>query len=181
MIINWYGNGCYKVQASGFDIVIDPESSQSGSRLKGNLTLHTVSSFPAVAEETEIIGPGEYEVSGIVIRGASAAETTPSELHTIYRVVVDDLQLGFLGNTGVEMGEKELDMLGEIDILFVPSNDIGAKLIKSVGPKMVVPGWGDPMSIAKDMGVKPEPQEKLVIKKKDLEEVEGLKVVILES
>ena len=181
MIINWYGSGCYKVQASGFDIVIDPESSESGKRLKGDLTIRTTSPFPFENVEGEISGPGEYEISGAVVRGAMAPGSGAKELRTVYRVVVDDIRLGFLGDVPSELGEKELDTLGEIDILFIPSNAIGAKLARSIEPKLVVPGWGDPMKAATDIGQKPESQEKLVIKKKDIDEVEGIKVVVLES
>lgn len=181
MIINWYGGGCYKVQASGFDVVIDPESSESGKRLKGDLVIRTTSPFPAESVEGEIFGPGEYEISGVVVRGAMAPGNGPKELHTVYRVVADDLRLGFLGDISSELNEKALDTLGEIDILFIPSNTMGAKLAKSVEPKLVVPGWGDPMKAATDIGQKPDPQEKLVIKKKDIDEVEGMKVVILKS
>lgn len=182
MIINWYGGGCYKVAAAGFDLVVDPQSSDSGSRLKADLLVRTAVPFPLDnVASGEIIGPGEYEMSGVVVRGAPAAENGPKELRTIYKVLIDDITLGFIGDSSGELSEKALDMLGEIDILFVPSNAMGAKFIKQVGPKVAVPGWGDPIKVAGDIGQKPEAQEKLVIKKKDIEAMDGLKVVILES
>lgn len=181
MIINWYGGGCYKIQASGFDIVIDPESSQSGSRLKGNLLLKTTSSFPVTEKENEIAGPGEYEISGVVVRGSATSESSSKEIKTAYMVYADGIRLGFLGNISSDLDEKALDALGEIDILFVPSNSYGAKLAKSIEPKIVIPGWGDPKKVALDMGAKGEPQEKLVIKKKEVDEIEGMNVIVLES
>ncbi|MDD5098911.1 MAG: MBL fold metallo-hydrolase [Candidatus Colwellbacteria bacterium] len=181
MIINWYGNGCYKVQASGFDIVVDPDSSQSGSRLKGNLILKTSSPFPIIEKENEIAGPGEYEISGAVVRGSVAPGSSREKIKTVYRVVADGIRLGFLGDISSDLDEKALDSLGEVDILFVPSNPHGAKLAKTVEPKIVVPGWGDPKKVALDMGAKTDAQEKLVVKKKDMDEVEGMSVVILKS
>ncbi|MCK9187399.1 MAG: MBL fold metallo-hydrolase [Candidatus Colwellbacteria bacterium] len=91
------------------------------------------------------------------------------------------MAFAFLGNISAELSEKALEALGEIDILFVPSNDIANKLVKSVDPKIVIPGWGDPKKVMADIGQKPDPQEKLVIKKKDFEEIEGLRLIVLKN
>ncbi|MDD3752665.1 MAG: MBL fold metallo-hydrolase [Candidatus Colwellbacteria bacterium] len=183
MIINWYGGGCYKMQASGVSIVTDPDSSGSGNRLKGDLVIKTEA--PVFADinnvvENEISTPGEFEISGTKIRG-TAIPAGKGIIKTAYRVEVDDMAFGFLGNVSAELSEKALEALGEIDILFVPSNDIANKLVKSVDPKIVIPGWGDPKKVMADIGQKPDPQEKLVIKKKDLEEIEGLRLIVLKN
>ncbi len=186
VIINWYGGGCYKVQTPGFDVVIDPESSGSGNRLKGNLTIRTSSKFSAdnisinnVAED-EIIGPGEYEISGVKVRGAGVSGPS-DEIHSVYKVVIDDVSIGVLGDIDIELNENALDVLSEIDILLVPSNGMTGKLVKSIEPKIVIPGWGDAKTAMGEMGQKPEPEEKLVIKKKDLEGMEGTRLVVLEK
>lgn len=184
MTINWYGGGCYKVQSSGLNIVVDPDSSAgSGGRLKGDLVIKTKLSLPIEVGNIaldEIVGPGEYEISGVKIRGV-AAPSASDEIKTAYRVTIDDVRLGFLGDVSAELDENSLDALGEIDILFVPSNAIAGKLIKSVAPKIAVPGWGDPKVVTADVGQKPDPQDKLVIKKKDLESEGGFRLIILEK
>jgi hypothetical protein len=188
VIINWYGGGCYKISASDADIVVDPSSSSgAGGRLKGDLVLKTAIPVPlelGKIEENEISIPGEYEISGVKIRGVAvpSGENSPSGMQKVaYRVVVDGLNLAFLGDIDAELSEKALDILGDIDILFVPSNKNSGKLIKSIDPSIAIPGWGDPKIVMAETGQKPDPQEKLVIKKKDLEAEEGFRLAVLKQ
>lgn len=186
MIINWYGGGCYKVQVSDFSLVVDPESSSgSGSRLKGDLVIKTSALLPqdnyTQTSHTEIIGPGEYEISGVKVKGAKTKESGKKELKSCFRVVIDDIKLGFLGNISEEPDEDALEVLSDVDILFIPSNKVGARLVKTIEPKIVIPGWGDPQSVKSEFGQEVEPQDKLTIKRKDVELIQGTKLVILES
>jgi hypothetical protein len=166
------------------NIVVDPDTSAgSGGRLKGELVLKTRVPAPVDINnvvEGEITVPGEYEISGVRIKGVMLP-SDGDELKTAFRVVVDDLALGFLGNASSELSEKVLESLGEIDVLFIPSNDISGKLVKAVAPKVAVPGWGDPARAMADIGQKPEPQDKIVIKKKDLESEEGFRLIVLKQ
>ena len=186
VIINWYDGGCYKVQTPDFSVVIDPESSGSGNRLKGDLTIRTSSKLGADnisinnVVEDEISGPGEYEIAGVTVRGVGVSGGE-GEIRSVYKVIIDGISFGVLGNIDFELKEDALDMLSDIDILFVPSNGVTGKLVKSIEPKIVIPGWGDPKKAMIDIGQKPDPEEKLVIKKKDIEEMEGTKLVILEK
>lgn len=188
VIINWYGGGCYKISASDADIVVDPSSSNgAGGRLKGDLVIKTRATLPldfGKIEENEITTPGEYEVSGVKIRGValpSDGNPPAGGLKTAYRLVVDGINIAFLGDVDAELGEKALDVLGDIDILFVPSNKNSGKLIKSIDPSIAIPGWGDPKIVMAETGQKPEAAEKLVIKKKDLEAEEGFRLVVLKQ
>ena len=186
MIINWYGGGCYKISTSSADIVIDSYSSNGvGNRLKGDLVIKTRSFLPIDINSTsknEIIMAGEYEVLNIKIKGIQITSASPTNyIQTVYKIVVDDIGLGFLGDISTELDEKTLDDLGEIDILFVPSKNIASKLIKSVDPHIAIPGWGDPEKVMTDTGQRPEVLEKLVIKKKELQAQEGFRLVVLQS
>jgi len=184
VIINWYGGGCYKISASSADVVIDPQSSSSaGGRLKGDLVIKTETSFPidfGNIADNEIIIPGEYEISGVRIRGV-ALPASDKNIKSAYRILLDGLNLAFLGDIDAELGEKELDALGSVDILFVPSKTVSGKIIKSINPSIAIPGWGDPKVLMAEIGQKPDTQEKLVIKKKDIEEAEGLRLVVLKQ
>jgi len=188
VIINWYGGGCYKISASSADIVIDPSSSNGiSSRLKSDLVIKTQSFLPldiGAVGINEIVMAGEYEIQGVKIRGAQITSTLPSNkeyMQTVYRIVVDDISFGVLGNISSELDEKTLDELGEIDILFVPSNNIAGKLIKSIDPHIAIPGWGDGSLVMTEIGQKPDALEKLVIKKKDIDSQEGFRLVVLQS
>jgi len=186
VIINWHGEGCYKISTSSADIIIDPSSSNGvGGRLKGDLVLKTQLSLPLDVSsigKNEIAMAGEYEVSGVKIKGAQVTivpKTNKEQIQTVYKIVVDDISLGFLGDISIELDEEMLDELGEIDILFVPSRDIAGKLIKSVNPRIAIPGWGDPIKVMTEIGQKPDALEKLVIKKKEIEAQEGFRLIVL--
>lgn len=184
VIIHWHGGGCYKVSSSTANIIIDPHTvNGAGSRLKGDLMLKTNIALPIdvdMHQSDEIVIAGEYEISGVKIKGIQVFSSA-SSIKNIYKVIIDNINLGFLGDIDFELNENTLDELGEIDILFVPSNNMASKLIKLVEPNIAIPGWGDPQVVITAIGHKPEPQEKLVIKKKDIEIEKGFRLVVLKS
>jgi len=197
MVINWYGEGCFKIQSGQVTILTDPFESATGltpPRFHADITLKTLADYPLPynhAEAPMILGPGEYEVKGVEISGWPINEEQATRdkgqefLKTVYLVKVEDMNLGFLGHLR-EMPEAAIiEELGEVDLLFVPaggapfiSQEAAAKLIKQISPKMVmasffkIPGLNrksdDSKEFLKELGQKSEPQEKLTIKKKEL-------------
>jgi len=191
MIVTWYGAGCYKIEASGFNLVSDPQTSARGSRLKTDLILETKLVLPVQIEEAfadqKIIGPGEYEIGPAKIKGvqiASAFETERKEknepIQTAYAVLLDGVRFCFLGDIDVDLSESVLEDLGGVDVLFVPVNKRALSYIKIIEPEIIIPGFGDPEKLKVDLALKADPQDKLVIKKKDLENG-GRRLVILKS
>ena len=197
MVINWYGEGCFKVTSGELTLVSDPFESGLGltpPRFKTDIILKTGPSGEYISEkESEgrnIMGPGEYEVKGADIMGY------PSPSGAVYYVKLEDAKLVFLGG----LAEKELpaDTMAELrsaDIMFVPvggkpylDSDDAASLIKKLEPKVVIPCFyktpglkrkaDDVKDFEKAFGQKAEPQEKLTIKAKDMT-WEGIKLVVL--
>lgn len=198
MVINWYGEGCFKIQTGGLTLLIDPFSSEIGltpPRGKVDAVLNTLTKWPPEQENNKeeqgqiIIGPGEYDVQDMVIRGFGLTkESVGGVLKSIYLVNVEDMNLCFLGHITDYPDENILDKIKNIDILFVPSagapyisQELAAKFVKQFNPKIIVnslfkiPGLkrktDDEKDFAKELGLKEEVEEKLVVKKKDL--VEG--------
>jgi len=181
MIINWYGGGCYKIATPDFAVVVDPESSESGRRLKGDLIIKTKSNLEDAFKNREanlIVGPGEYEFSGVKVRG-SGIGGSKAGLLTAYKITFDDLKFGFIPAGEADLTDEAADVLSDADILFVPANETGVKIAKRISPKIVIPGEENQKKFASDLGQNPEPEEKLVIKRKDLDVIEGMRVVIL--
>lgn len=194
MVINWYGEGCFKIQTSSTVILVDPFQSSTGltpPRFKTDMTLVTGASFTKLPfPNSEITGPGEYEVKGIEISGLMLA---PDK--TVYIVSAEDMRLGFLGHIADETPSADLmEKLNGVDLLFIPAagkpfidREKAAKLIRQISPKMVVasffktPGLkrkaDDVKEFLKELDKKTEPQEKLTIKKKDL--TEKMEVAVL--
>jgi len=180
MIISWHDGGCYKVETPDFNLVLDPETSVKGGRLKADLILRTsVEISPSSGSSAEIVGPGEYEISSVKIRGFGLSQENEKKLRTVYLVILEGVRLVFLGEIETDLSEEILEDLGEVDILFVPANKKAVTYIKSIEPKIVIPGFGDPKKLGAELGREVEPREKLVIKKKDIEAEAGLKLVVL--
>ena len=94
----------------------------------------------------------------------------------------EEMKLGFvapiaLGKDSFEIAEQ----LEDVDILFIPITEQSEKIIKQLEPKIVIPASPDYQQLLKAFNQKAEPQEKLTIKKKDLEGKEGEIVVLSEN
>lgn len=187
MIITVSGSKGIKCQVSDFSLVVDPDK---GS--KADIVLRTKTEAPIVefnsVINSEIAGAGEYEISGVRVTGIQLSkESSNKEIRTAYKVKMDEINLCFLGDLKADLSEDVLDGFGEVDILFIPSpsKDYDGKkivsLIKQIEPKVIIPSYGeDGDKLAKELGQKPEKMEKLVIKKKELAEMNS-KMIIIQS
>lgn len=203
MIINWYGEGCFKIQTGGLTLLTDPFESSIGltpPRGKAEVALKTLTSWPIKGEEAEgqlIQGAGEYEVKGIEIRGfAALKESSEKFFKTVYKMAAEEMTLGFLGHLSEELSPEANQNLKDADIIFLPAGgkpfinqEAAAKLVKQLSPKIVVasffkvPGLkrtsSDWKSLAEEMDQKPEVLEHLTVKKKEAREQKGTKLVVL--
>jgi L-ascorbate metabolism protein UlaG (beta-lactamase superfamily) len=97
-------------------------------------------------------GPGEYEVSDLLIKGIAAYRhlddrNTTGKDTTIYRIVDGEVQIGVVGNIDGTLDDDQLEALGMIDILVIPIGGNGytmdataaANLTNKISPKIVVP------------------------------------------
>jgi L-ascorbate metabolism protein UlaG (beta-lactamase superfamily) len=207
MIINWYGEGCFKIQTGGLTIMSDPFSSSSddiGSgltapRFKSDITLVTRSSFPIPYKGIEgdgvVTGPGEYEIQGIEITGTPLA-SDEKYIETAYSIRAEDMRIGFLGHVSHMPEPSLLEAMGEIDILFIPAGgkpfieqELAAKLVKQLHPKIVIPSFfkiaglkrasADAKAFLEELGQEAAPVEKLAIKKKELPQKTQIVVLTL--
>ncbi len=185
VIITYFGEQCFRVESGSTSILVDPTS----NRLKADITLRT-SAAPDVlpAEQTDIVFPGEYEIGGIEIRGFQVAgESDAKILRTIYEIIWEGIRLVFPGALKEAIPAEIIDQFGETDVLFVPtggeylSPEAAVSLVKKIDPKFIIPfGAKAGGEFLKKIGQSAETQEKLVFKKKELEEIEQ-KVVLLSS
>lgn len=149
-----------------------------------------------------VSGPGEYEIKGVFIKGfksfshygLSTGGKEETRINTVYSIALEGMNLCFLG----ALDSKELpteikESLDDVDVLFVPIGGDGVlspanayELAVALEPKLIIPmhydGAGDKnlktfLKEAGEEGIKPE--EKLTLKKKDLEGKEGEISVLL--
>ena len=191
MIVNYFGNGCFKLQSGDTAILVDPEN----NRLKADVTLKTLASTAreALAGEysADIIAfPGEYEIKGISMVGFPLSdESTEKFLKTAYSVLWEDMRIVFLGHCSHPLSASLMEEFFEADVLFLPAGgghflepDAAAKIVKQLEAKIVIPSFTkDYSEFLKALGKKTEPVEKFVFKKKDISVDKGRPVILKES
>ncbi len=151
-----------------------------------------------------IKGPGEYEVKGITIVGIASYHDGSSGAergkNTIYRMSVDNVNICHLGDLGHKLTDEQVDLIGDIDILFVPVGGFytidpktAAAVVAQVEPYIVVPmhykraGMSEAFNkldgvekFLSEMGAEQvAPTNKLTVSKEKLPE--NTTVVVLES
>lgn len=133
-------------------------------------------------EPFRITAPGEFEVKGMHIRGVEYGEND-----TFYMLKAEGMTLAHLGTTGMPFSDEHLSLLEGVDVVFLPLNCtegvVPSKMVATIEPRVVVPIMYKAAkeklklpefdAFAKDMGLKNvEPEEKLLLKLKDLPQEE---------
>lgn len=199
MTLNWYGEGCFRLESRGITLAIDPFEAGLGltpPRFKASIFLHTTAPVikpyrsQKLQEEHVVGGPGEYEIQGIFVRGIAVGSTIA------YTVSSEDLTIAFLGGlASADLPADALELLGIADIVALPVGgaphidaDAAAALIKKLESKIVIPSfyaipglkhkYDSVTAFEKALGQHPAPQEKLSVKAKEIT-WEGTKLVIL--
>lgn len=197
--ISWHGVSCFKIKSKihgePVAVVADPYDSSCGLRVPKTLEadIITVSKDHPYHNNTGIVkslrgdkeifvvkNPGEYEVGGIFVYGVpSSADAKDPTI--IYRFEIADFSLVHLGDLNYEPTSKELEAIGDTDILFVPvggPESIDLKkiisVISAIDPRVVIP-----MNYKiSNLKTKAEPADKLLkeLGVKDFETVKKFKV-----
>lgn len=200
MTIQWYGEGCFKISAGPLTIMTDPNEKESGlakPKFKADIVIKTKLKPPTPNEAVkrdidqtthEILGPGEYEVKGVPIKGwALKNSSSNGSLKTVYKLRFEDVTLGLLGEISNFADPSIVEEMGDIDILFVPAGNSGllevkdaAKIVRQIEPRLLIPTHfkvkglnrkaEGPENFLKEIGIKENPIDKLTIKRKDLSE-----------
>ena len=162
MIINWFGQSCFKIQGENSVLVTDPLDKSCGLKIP-RLTADVVTiSHGSDAKEIKgtdknqpfyITNPGEYEVKNIFIYGIlSIDEKTENtknkkpDQNIMYRIEMDNITIAHLGNINHVLSNGQIEKLEGTDILLIPvggSYTINAKqateIISQLEPRIVVP------------------------------------------
>jgi len=151
--LTYYGANCLRISTKKAQVVVDDNLDQVGLKSITKATdicLHTNDRIPEHDCKFEAKMPGEYEVSGITIRGIAArAHMDPEGKKTaiIYTLSADDTKIAVLGHIHPDLTDNEAEEIGLVDLAVVPVGDsgytldgIGAlKVIKKLEPKVVIP------------------------------------------
>ena len=159
MNISWHGLGCIDIETSfggnKVRVITDPYASSTGIKLPRTLEgdIVFVSHSGARAENTADVSgepfivslPGEYEIKGVFVYSMHAP-TKMDPKHCIARMENEGIKIAYLGVLDRKLTNKEIEALGDIDILILPvggGSTLGAKdaseVIAQVEPRVVIP------------------------------------------
>ena len=204
MVISYAGGQCFKVSQGDLTLSFNPparDSKLASAKFGADIALISLdhADFNGVENAAfgerqpfVIDGPGEYEIKDVAVRGFATAATYDKKqtINTIYSVMLEGMNLCFLGALGnAELPAAAKAELDDIDVLFLPVGGEGVlghaaayKLAVQLEPKVIVPMHYDEKSLKaflKEAGAEgTKPEEKLTIKKKDLEGKEAEVVVL---
>ncbi len=190
MVITYQGGNYFKIQSGDYVILIDPENQRS---FKGaHVVIHTVK--PAFTDKLDgedspvwIENQGEYEIGGVRIHGYSTGWNEKAKCeNTAYQITCDDISLVVFGHLYTELDPEIVSMFADADIAIVPGGgtpfiDVTkvAKLIRQLEPGIIIPSLTEkPTLLFKELNREAQKEEKLTIKKKDIEP-KGMRVVWL--
>ncbi|MBI2574037.1 MAG: MBL fold metallo-hydrolase [Candidatus Wildermuthbacteria bacterium] len=184
MQIIWKGQSCVQLIASRIKqdpvkIVIDPYQDSVGFKL------------PSLEADIALVTHDHEDHNNLAAEGEKRGH------NTIYTIEAEDMKVCHLGDLGQpELTPKQVEAIGSIDILFIPVGGVytigakeAAKVISQIEPKVVIPmHYAIPKlkyklegveDFLKAMGAKAqEPQQKIILKSKDLSE-EEIKIMLL--
>ncbi len=218
MHISWYGQSCFKIQTKpkrggeSVTIVTNIFDKKIGLRPpQGQMDIITISSVDYLTKKIEklnqksfiIDSAGEYSLEGVNIEGIESFQDEKREegkgRNTIFIIDSENIRICHLGNLGHALTEKQLDAIGEVDILLIPvgSPDIlNLKTIKSIigqlEPGILIPmnykvnGLKEKLdscdNFCREFGGNGKNKEiKLTIKEKDVKEMENNLIVLKAS
>lgn len=160
MEITWYGLSCFRLREGGVTIVCDPYDKKATGltlpRIKADIV--TVShdrpghnNVAAISGDPKMIhGPGEYEVKNVTITGLTTYHKANGgelpERNVAYFFDFEGFTVGHLGDLGQIPQQRQVEDLGEVDVLLVPVSGVGTldaaritEVISLLEPKIVVP------------------------------------------
>lgn len=204
MEFQYYGANCIKITYKKTTVVVDDNLAQLGGKsIAGAKDIVLITGDAPQPQEAKFViaQPGEYEVSDISIQGIPARshmDEDKGSSTTMYRLIIDNVRIGIIGHVHPNLTDQQLELLGTLDVLFVPVggngytlDPVGAqRVIKEIEPKIVVPTHYDDSSLNFEVlqtpleeavkGLGMEVSETVdVLKTKNLEFIEGTKLVII--
>lgn len=159
MDINWLGHSCFRIKGRQAVVITDPYPPDLGYSL-GRPTAHMVtvshqhpshSYVQGVDGESRLVtGPGEYEISGVLIIGIATFHDAEGGKergkNTIYLMEVDGVSVCHLGDLGHVLNAEQVEEIGDVGVLLLPvggvstiNASVAAEVIRQLEPKVVVP------------------------------------------
>ena len=159
MDISWLGHSCFRIRGSHAIVITDPYPPDLGYSLgKPTARIVTVSHqhpghsyVQGIGGEPKVVsGPGEYEISGVLIIGMATfhddAKGSKRGKNTAYLMEVDEVSVCHLGDLGHVLTTEQVGEMENVDVLLLPVGGVStidapmaAEVVRQLEPKVVVP------------------------------------------
>ncbi len=159
MDISWLGHSCFRIRGSHATVITDPYPPNLGYSLgKPIARIVTVSHqhpghsyTQGIGGEPRLVtGPGEYEISGVLIIGIATfhdgEKGRKRGSNTAYLMEVDEVSVCHLGDLGHVLTTEQVEELGNVDVLLLPVGGVSTinapmatEVVRQLEPKVVVP------------------------------------------
>jgi L-ascorbate metabolism protein UlaG (beta-lactamase superfamily) len=157
--ISWLGHSCFSIKGSHATIITDPYPPSLGYSLgKPTATIVTVSHqhqghsyVQGIDGQPYVVaGPGEYEISGVLIIGVATFhdQERGKKLgkNTVYVMEVDEVSVCHLGDLGHTLTVEQIEEIDPVDVLLLPVGGVStinaavaAEVVRQLEPKVVIP------------------------------------------
>ncbi len=159
MDISWLGHSCFSIRGAQVTVITDPYSPDLGYLLgKPIARIVTVSHqhqghayVQGIGGEPKTVtGPGEYEISGVLIIGMATfhdgEKGRERGKNTAYLIEIDEVSVCHLGDLGHVLTTEQVEEIGNVDVLLLPVGGVStinapmaAEVVRQLEPKVVVP------------------------------------------
>jgi len=157
--ISWLGHSCFIIKGRDATILTDPYGESIGYSLGKPLAnivtcshAHPGHGFASGVEGVSKVvhGPGEYEISGVLITGISTFHDseggTVRGKNTVYLIEIDEVIFCHLGDLGHPLSSGQVEDMSSVDVLLVPVGGVStidaataAETVRQLQPRIVIP------------------------------------------
>jgi L-ascorbate metabolism protein UlaG (beta-lactamase superfamily) len=156
--LSWLGHACFRLRGRDVTILTDPYEGDGWGYppLAVSANVVTISNdhphhagISAVEGRPHVLrGPGEYEISGVLIWGVRTARTPDNPTkNTAFIIKIEELTICHLGDlASAPLTSDELANIKDADVLLVPvggnctiNAQQAAGVVAQVEPKLIVP------------------------------------------
>ena len=150
--ITYLGGSSFHLRGRDASLVVDPAAVPDRRANARAILMSLYGTDPAVdvGEARAISRPGEYEVSGILIKGVRTSRASASDSShpggMAYSVAIDGVTICHLGRLSRVLTTGEISELGEVDVVLLPVGgeetlppNMAAQVVTQLGPSIVVP------------------------------------------
>ena len=159
MDITWLGHSCFRIKGSHATVITDPYSPDLGYSLgKPTARIVTVSHqhpghsyVQGIGGQPKLVqGPGEYEISGVLISGIATFHDgergKKRGKNTVYHMEIDEISVCHLGDLGHVLTGEQVEEIDDVDVLLLPVGGVStidapmaAEIVRQLEPKAVIP------------------------------------------